>query len=160
MGPVNRNEFEIIIYIHNIKIICSRSAISRWKSERLSLYLSPEVRSERMDNFTVVSAIVRNTHLIIVSFTKGGNQHSHQAGHFSLFLESTHGMILSLPPPSVGPNVRFPLQFSTDLSKFLRAHSSYIYFHVPCFFPRRKRCRGEVEDIDDVTLCRGSPFRT
>ena len=75
-------------------------------------------------------------------------------------LSSTHQLrgsflfgLLSLPPPSVGPNVRFPPQFCADCSIFLQAHSSCIYLHDPCFFPRRKRCRGEVENMVDVTLC-------
>ena len=58
------------------------------------LSLEVEMRSERMDNFTVVSAIVRgfhdwNTHLIIVSRKEEiKDVRSHQAGHFYLFLES------------------------------------------------------------------------
>ena len=60
----------------------------------IALSLEVEMRSERMDNFTVVSAIVRgfrgwNTHLIIVSRKEEIKYvRSHQAGHFYLFLES------------------------------------------------------------------------
>ena len=65
-------------------------------------------------------------------FRSGGHGHEAQQGCKSMIL------ILSLPPPSVGPNVRFPPQFCADFSRFLQAHSGCIYLHVPCFFSPQK----------------------
>ena len=56
----------------------------------IALSLEVELRSERMDNFTVVSRGFRdwNTHLIISRKEEIKDVRSHQAGHFYLFLES------------------------------------------------------------------------
>ena len=67
--------------------------------------------------------------------------------------------ILSLPPPLIGPNVQFPLQFCANFSRFLQAHSSCIYLCVLCFFFVSHR-KQEVENMDDVMLCWGLPFQT
>ena len=55
--------------------------------------LSLEMRSERMDNFTVVNAIVRGTlNLILVSLTKGGNKRRAQPPGRPIFGVSSHGI--------------------------------------------------------------------
>ena len=59
--------------------------------------------------------------------------------------------ILSLPPPSVWPLVRFLPQFCTDRSNFLQVHSKVTYLHIPYFFPHRKWCADRVENLDNVT---------
>ena len=119
--------------VRGIVLACPISAKLPWAPKDLfcirCTVITPNSRSPFWDSVALIRFQIHSSRYPHLRYFNGTIQ----------LLGHVRGDAIGLPQSHRnGPNVRFPRQLCADFSRFLQAHSSCIYLHVPCFFSPQK----------------------